>query len=124
VGGVSMISSEAIVVGDEYIDIMRGTDWLQTRMSEGVFTALTNNDKIPFTANGIGLIEGIIKYWLNEGEETTRGLLVPNESIIATPNIEDVDPAEKALRYLSGITFSGKYAGALHKIGITGKLTV
>jgi len=124
VGGISMISSEAIVVSDEYIDIIRGTDWLQTRMSEGIFTALVNNDKIPFTANGIGLVEGIIKYWLNEGEDTIRGLLVPNESIITTPNIEDVDPAEKALRYLSGITFSAVYAGALHKIGITGKITV
>jgi len=123
IGGVSMISAEAIVVNDEFIDIIRGTDWLQTRMSEGIFTALVNNDKIPFTAAGIGLIEGIIKYWLNEGESIDRGLLVPNESTITTPDIEDVDPAEKAIRYLSGITFTAKYAGALHKIGITGKIT-
>jgi len=124
VGGVNIISSEATVASGEYIDIIRGTDWLQTRIAEGIFTALVNNDKIPFTANGIGLVEGIIKYWLNEGESLDRGLLAPNESIVTTPNIEDIDPAEKALRYLSGITFSGKYAGALHKIGITGKLTV
>lgn len=122
VGGVNMISSEATVASGEYIDIIRGTDWLQTRMSEAVFSALVNNDKIPFTDQGIGVIEGIIMYWLKQGEAV--GLLAEGQSVVNTPDVEDVDPTEKAQRYLSGITFSAVYAGAIHKVGITGKITI
>lgn len=124
VGGVNIVSSEAVVVGGEYIDIIRGTDWLQVRMQEGIFTKLVNADKIPFTDQGIGVIEGEIMYWLNEGEDISRGLLTPGSSVVSVPNLEDVPPAEKALRFLDGCTFSSQYAGALHKVGITGKISV
>jgi len=124
VGGVNIISSEAVVVGGEYIDIIRGTDWLQVRMQEGIFSKLVNADKIPFTNAGIGMIEGEVMYWLNEGESPERGLLVPGGSAVVVPDLADVPPAEKALRFLDGITFSATYAGAIHKVGITGKISV
>ena len=124
VGGVGMISSEAVVVGGEFIDIIRGTDWLQTRMAEDLFSLLYNSEKIPFTERGAGAIEGKIRYWLNRAESAAVGLLVPGESVINMPRIADVSEADKLARFLRGITFSGKYAGAVHKIGITGKLTV
>lgn len=124
VGGINIISSEGTVASGEYIDIMRGTDWLQTRMQEDIFSVLANSDKIPFTSQGIGIIEGRIRYWLNRAESADIGLLVPGESTITVPNIDDIDPAEKALRYLSGITFTAKYAGAIHKVGIIGKISV
>lgn len=124
VGGVNIISSEATVVSGEFIDIIRGTDWLQTRMAEDLFSLLINSDKIPFTERGAGAIEGKIRYWLNRAESSAVNLLVPGESVINMPVIANVPSGEKLARYLSGITFSGKYAGAVHKIGITGKLTV
>jgi len=124
VAGVNAITSEAVVSSGEYIDIIRGTDWLHVRMQEGVFTKLLNADKIPFTDPGIGVIEGEIMFWLNEGEDLSRGLLVPGSSVVTVPNLADVPSAEKALRFLDGCTFSASYAGALHKVGITGKLSV
>jgi len=124
VGGVNIISSEGTVCSGEYIDIIRGTDWLQTRMEEGIFTKLVNADKIPFTDAGIGVIEGEVRYWLDEGEAADRGLLVPGQSTVSVPDLADVPPAEKAIRYLSGITFSAVYAGAIHKVGINGKISV
>lgn len=124
VGGINMISSEGTVASGEYIDIMRGTDWLQTRMQEDIFSILANSDKIPFTSQGIGIIEGRVRYWLNKAESADVGLLVPGESTITVPAIDNIDPAEKAQRYLSGITFTAKYAGAIHKVGITGKISV
>ena len=39
VAGVNIVSSEAVMASGEYIDIIRGTDWLQARIAEGVFPA-------------------------------------------------------------------------------------
>ena len=123
VGGVNTITSEAVVSSGEYIDIIRGTDWLQVRMQEGIYAKLINADKIPFTNAGIGMIEGEVMYWLSEGEDPDRGLLVPESSAVVVPDLADVPAAEKALRFLDGITFSATYAGAIHKVGITGKIS-
>lgn len=123
-GGVGMISSEAVVVSGEYIDIIRGTDWLQTRMAEDLFSLLVNSDKIPFTNPGLGAIESKIRYWLNRAESADVGLLVPGESVINMPKLADISAADKLARWLKNVTFSGKYAGAVHKIEIRGKLSV
>jgi len=123
VGGVNTITSEAVVSSGEYIDIIRGTDWLQVRMQEGIYAKLINADRIPFTNAGIGMIEGEVMYWLSEGEDPDRGLLVPESSAVVVPDLADVPAAEKALRFLDGITFSATYAGAIHKVGITGKIS-
>jgi hypothetical protein len=124
IGGLNKITSEAVMVSGEYIDIIRGTAWLQTRMAEGIFAVLGGSEKVPFTAQGIGSIEGVIRYWLNKAESPEVGLLVPGGSTITVPDIDDVDPAEKILRLLTGISFTGTYAGAIHKVRVTGKLSI
>lgn len=124
VGVASIVSSEATVVSGEYIDIIHGTDWLQVRIAEGLFSLLINSKKIPFTEKGSGAIEGVIEYWLKKGEHPDINLLVPGESIVTMPRVADISDADRLARFFSGITFSGKYAGAVHKIGINGKLTV
>jgi len=124
VGGINMISSEATVVSGEYIDIIRGTDWLQVNTQTDLFALLANPDKIPRTNAGGGAIEGIIKYWLDRAESASVNLLVPDESIVYVPRVEDLPIADRAARLFSGITFSGKYAGAIHKITVNGKLSI
>lgn len=124
VGGISMISSDATVVSGEYLDIMRGTDWLQVNMQTDLFTLLVNLDKLPLTNAGGGAIEGVIRYWLDKAESATTNLLIAGESTIYVPRVEDLPTADRAARLYSGITFSGKYAGAVHKITINGKLSI
>ena len=43
------ITRYGIACGGDYIDIMRGTDWLAARIQERVYTLLLNNDKLPYT---------------------------------------------------------------------------
>jgi len=124
VGGVNMISSEATVVSGEYIDIIRGTDWLQVNMQADLFSLLVNSDKIPFTNAGGGAIEGVIRYWIDRAESSSVGLLVLGGSAIDVPSVADIPVADRAARLFSGITFSGTYAGAVHKITINGKLNI
>lgn len=124
VGGQNIISSEATVVSGEYIDIIRGTDWLQVNMQTDLFALLVNEDKVPFTNAGGGAIEGIIKYWMDRAESSSVNLLVLGESVINVPDVADIPPADRAARLFSGSTFSGTYAGAVHKITVNGKLSI
>jgi hypothetical protein len=121
VAGSNIITSEGVVASGEYIDIMRGTDWLQTRMGEDVFSLLINSDKVPFTTAGIAQVGAIVAYWLNRGVDA--GLIEEGSIVITLPALADVPAGEKSLRYLNGITFSATYAGAVHKVGISGKIS-
>jgi len=122
IGGVSIISGEGVMAGGEYIDIIRGCDWLQTRMSEGIYVDLKNAEKVPFKVQGLGVIENRIRYWLGKAVDNT---LITADSIVVTlPDIDDVDPTEKSQRWLTGVTFSAILQGAIHKVRIAGKLAV
>jgi hypothetical protein len=122
VAGYNMISSEAVMASGEYIDIIRGTDWLQARIAEGVFLRLVNADKVPFTAQGIALIETELRYRLEKGVDA--GLIVDGSIQITSPDIATVDPLEKSQRFLNGMQFTAQLAGAVHKTAIVGKLTL
>jgi len=123
VGGVNIISSEATVVSGEYIDIIRGTDWLQVRLTEDLFELLVNSDKLGFTEPDLGTVYAKIKFRIDEAENDAK-LLVPNASVINVPKLSALDPADKAIRLLDDVTFSGTYQGAIHKINLTGKLSL
>jgi hypothetical protein len=45
----------------EYIDIIRGLDWLESEMQTDVFEVLAGNTKIPFTDAGVALIESAVR---------------------------------------------------------------
>lgn len=122
VAGLSMITSDAVVPSGEYIDIIRGTDWLQVRMQEGIFTVLYNSDKVPIDTSGIATIGSIVEYWLAQG--VSKGLLAEGSITVTLPKIDDISAADKAARYLRTITFTARYAGAAHKVGITGTIGV
>jgi hypothetical protein len=122
VAGYNMISSEAVMASGEFIDIVRGTDWLAARIAEGVFFRMINSDKIPFTAQGIAVIENELRYRLEKGVDV--GLLVEGSIVITAPAIGSVDPLEKAQRYLNNMRFTAQLAGAVHKTRIVGKLTL
>lgn len=121
VANVNIITGEAVVAGGEFIDVIRGADWLQARMAERIFTRLVNSEKVPFTSAGIASIETDIRAQLDEGVDRE---FITADYIVSVPNIDDVDPADKAVRFLNGITFSAPLAGAVHKVRIDGKLTL
>jgi len=122
VAGYNMISGEAVMASCEFIDIIRGTDWLQARIAEGIFLRLINADKIPFTAQGIAVIENELRYRLEKGVDA--GLLVEGSIVITPPAIAAVDPLEKSQRFLNDMRFTAQLAGAVHKVAIAGKLTL
>lgn len=119
VANINIISGEGVVAGGEYLDIIRGADWLQARMAERIFTRLINSEKVPFTADGIASIETDMRAQLDEAVEAD---FVTPDYIIVTPDIDSVDPGDKATRFLDGMEFEAPLVGAVHKAKISGRL--
>lgn len=122
VAGVNIISSEAIVASGEYIDVIRGTDWLQAGIEEDVFALLVSTEKVPYTDQGIGLIENVLRAKLQDGVNV--GFLVQDTVVVTVPLAADVSVADKTARELNDVEFTAQLAGAIHKVRIDGKLTL
>jgi hypothetical protein len=58
--GVNLVREGQMASG-EYIDIIRGADWLEARMEERIFSRLVNLPKIPFTDHGVAIIESEVR---------------------------------------------------------------
>lgn len=104
----------------EYIDIMRGIDWLQARIEEGIFQQLALVDKIPFTDKGIAVIENILRQKLQNG--VTVGLI--ESFTISVPVAAEVSFQDKAARTLPDVNFEAVLQGAIHKVIIQGVVTL
>lgn len=121
VGGVS-ITQEGKVASGEYIDIIIGTDWIEARLREAVYSALVNNRKIPYDDTGIAVIEGLVKGVLNEA--ASKGILQADSIAVTVPKYADIPQADKLARKLPDVKFSALYQGAIHSVTINGTISV
>lgn len=110
-------------VGDgEWLDVVRGLDWLESRIQENVFSALVNNNKIPYTDSGIAVIKGAIRQILQLG--VTNGLLTADPApTVTAPKAADVTTTDKSNRTLT-VTFTATLAGAINTLTINGTVSV
>jgi len=119
-GGVP-ITLDGKVIGGEYIDIIRGTHWLEAEMQTAVFASLLNNRKVPFTDAGITLVENAIRGVMSRAEVD---LLNAEDTTIVIPKRVETDPADRVIRFLDGVSFNSSYQGAIQKVAITGTLSI
>lgn len=115
------------VASGEFIDIIRGSDWLKARMQERILLELVNVEKIPFSEQGIGIAENLIREILDLG--VTNGFIRAladgtGEYTITSPALEDIPTQDKIDRLLPDIEFDAKLAGAINKVSIRGVLSV
>ena len=122
IGGVD-ITEEGTMASGEFIDVIRGVDWIHARIQERVFTLLVNTSKVPYTNAGITMVENEVRAVLSEA--TLNGILSEDEPYTVTvPNVLDIAQPDKATRCLPDVKFSGVLAGAIHKVKIQGVVTV
>lgn len=106
----------------KFIDITHGIDWLHVRIQERLFRLLVLNKKIPYTLKGIDLVRCEIIAQLKEA--VYQGVLADDpEPQVSTPKMEELDEQTRGERVLPKIRFSGRLAGAIHKIEIQGTVT-
>lgn len=115
------ITEEGVVASGEYIDIIRGIDWLEAIIAENIYSTLVNVDKIPFTNEGIASIEGLLRESL---DEAVRAGLIADDYVTTVPKVADISTANKLARTLPDVEFTATLQGAIHKVEIQGTVSV
>lgn len=122
IGGVG-ITREGTVAQGEFIDIVRGVDWLTSRIQEFVYSVLVNSTKVPYTDAGITAIESEVKRALQLGISNN---FIANDPppIVTVPKAANIPPTDKTQRILRNVRFQATLSGAIHVVNITGTVTV
>ena len=122
VGGVS-ITQDGNMASGEYIDVMRGVDFISARIQERVYFQLVNLPKIPYTNAGVNIIlneiDAVMKTAINQG--ILRADPAPT---VSAPDVQDIDPIDRGNRLLPDVKFQGQLAGAIHRTEIQGVVTL
>lgn len=126
IGGVNLTQNGNVAEG-EWLDVVMGCDWIQARSGENIFATVVENKKIPFTDQGIDQIHNPLRQILKQAVQ--RGILAPSDEmpdgfIITVPKASDFTSVQKQSRVLTGMTFEGNLAGAIHAVTIYGKVHV
>lgn len=120
-GGVKVTMKKGMTAGGEYIDIIRGVDWMKARMAERIFGKLVNLPKIPFTDAGIELVATEVRAQLSEG---VRVGFIQAGFVVTVPKASEISDNDKAARLLTGIGFTAKVVGAVNEMEINGVITL
>lgn len=121
-GGVN-ITNDGTVAAGEFIDIIRGVDWLQARMTERVYSKLVNTPKISYTDPGIAIIEAEIRAQLDIA--ILQGLIALDPAYTVTvPLVKNITFNDRANRELNNVKFFATLAGAIHSLRIEGTVSV
>ncbi len=122
IAGVN-ITAEGVVSAGEFIDVIRFRDWLKARMAERIFAHLAAANKIPYTDEGVAVIQGDVQAQLDEGV-LVGGLAASPKPSVTVPTVASANPADKTARLLKNVKFTATLAGAIHKLEITGVIAV
>jgi hypothetical protein len=122
IGGVGITQNGVVAVG-EYIDTVRGVDWLTSTIQSFVYSVLVNNPKVPYTDSGIAAIESQIRNALALG--ITNNFIASEPPIqVIVPLAVNVPPINKVNRILQDVSFTATLAGAIQAITINGTVSV
>jgi hypothetical protein len=117
------ITAEGVVASNEFIDVIRGRDWVKARLQERIFARLANAKKIPYTDAGVAVVEAEVRAQLREAVD--EGFLSASpEPTVSVPAVASVSSTDRAARYLPDVRFTGVLAGAIHKLTLKGVVTV
>jgi hypothetical protein len=117
------ITTEGYVSSGEFVDTIRGRDWLAARLQTRILTLLLNAKKVPYTDQGIALVESEVRAQLNEA--VAQGYLAASPSpTVTVPLAASVSSTDKTNRVLNNVLFSAVLQGAIHSGAISGSVTV
>lgn len=121
-GGLGL-TAEGYGTSGRFADITRFVDWLAARMQEEVVNALANLPKVPYEDAGISLIAGAMQSVLEQGVDV-GGLSNSPRPVVTPPLKSAILAGQITVRNLPDMKFSGVLAGAIHKVALSGTLTL
>ena len=123
------ITFEGTMSSGEFIDVIRGRDWLTVRLQERIFSLLINSPKVPFTNPGIDQVVSEVSAQMEEGISATylSGDVPEGQDkafIVTAPDVAAVPSADKIARLLPDVTFEATLAGAIHAVQVNGVIKI
>jgi hypothetical protein len=115
----------------EWADVIRFRDWLKNDMQTRVVNLFIMNPKVPYTDNGIALVQNQMIASLQRGQDMggiardefdEYGNKIPAFAT-SVPLASSMTPSERASRRLTNCKFSARLSGAIHFAEIKGSLT-
>lgn len=118
-GGVSVVRHGKVSKG-EWIDIVRGADWLQSDMTGALRDLLINQKggKITYDDRGITRVRQVIETSLERA--VSRNFL--ESYVVNVPRAAQIAVDLKRNRLLKDVTFTGVLAGAIDDINLQGSV--
>ena len=109
-------TTEGYVTSGSYIDLTMGSYFVKFRIEEEAMLMAINNDKIPYSNTGIGMLVGVVDTVLKRA--TNQGIVLEEEGkgvyeITYIPR-EDMPKNKIANREYDGVRASATIAGAIH----------
>lgn len=121
IAGIS-ITEQGKMASGEYIDVIRGVDWITSELQTEIYSELVNSRKIPFTDEGVSVITGIVRGVLENA--VRKGILASGSIVLTAPLVKDISSTDKGNRTLPDIKFTAILSGAIQKVIISGTVTV
>lgn len=116
------ITREGKVSSGEWLDVVLGLDYLRSNIQADYFALLAGAEKVPFTAQGIAMSEGVVRSRLQDG--VNKGILVDGSIAVSFPTVDQINSTDKGNRLLPSGTFSAKLQGAILATNMTGTVSV
>jgi hypothetical protein len=123
------LTSPGKTAAGEWIDVIRGRDWLKDLIQTNLVQMIINRPKVPYTDAGIQLCVANLRKSLQQA--VNAGVIAPDEIdadgntipgfVITSPISAEIDPLVKASRVLT-LGFQARLAGAIHVVNVNGSI--
>ncbi|EKO51435.1 PF11863 family protein [Leptospira kirschneri str. 200801925] len=134
--GGRQVPYPGISTAQVYADVVENRVWLKARLRENITSLFLNSDVVPYTIQGIQMIEarmrevfaqagrqGIIAPVETEADKTRSDLGDYQYKINLPETIDEIPTNDRNNRILPNITFSCRLRGAINEVDIDGELT-
>ncbi len=122
VAGASITFPGKVAKGD-FIDLVRFLDWFRATTQAAIFSRMAALSKIPFTDPGIAIVEAELRGVIGQGVDV-GGIATDPAPVVTVPRASAVSSANRTARILPDVKFTWTYAGAIHKVTISGVVSL